>query len=94
MSIPPLGDAPAIFWSVQSSMLPPDPGIAQEAKMNVLRTLLFDFAASDGGGQMIEYALIGALVAVASVTAMTNFGKKDLLKLYTNIGTDFKKDVK
>ncbi|MGC2621334.1 MAG: hypothetical protein WA414_19980 [Acidobacteriaceae bacterium] len=62
--------------------------------MNVLRIMLLELAASDGGGQMIEYALLGALVAVASVTAMTNFGKKDLLKLYTTIGTNFKKDVK
>jgi Flp pilus assembly pilin Flp len=62
--------------------------------MKEFRAMVWDLAASECGGEMIEYALLGAFAALASVTAVTNFGKKDLLKLYTTIGTNFKKGVK
>lgn len=44
-----------------------------------LRTLLFE----DAGQDVIEYALLAALVALAAFAAMHNFGKK--------LGTDYTK---
>ncbi|HEX3660370.1 MAG TPA: Flp family type IVb pilin [Acidobacteriaceae bacterium] len=46
-----------------------------------LRSLLFEEAGQD----VIEYALLAALVALAAFAAMHNFGKK-LGKDYTRIG--------
>lgn len=45
------------------------------------RTLLFD----DSGQDVIEYALLGALIALAAFAAMHTFGTK-LGKDYTKIG--------
>ena len=46
-----------------------------------LQALLLD----EGGQDLIEYALLGALLALAAFAAMHNFGKK-LGKEYTKIG--------
>jgi Flp pilus assembly pilin Flp len=46
-----------------------------------LRTLRFD----DAGQDVIEYALLGALIALAVFAAMPNFGMK-LSRGYTRIG--------
>ncbi|HEX4005234.1 MAG TPA: Flp family type IVb pilin [Acidobacteriaceae bacterium] len=62
--------------------------------MERISEVLAAFARSESGGNLIEYALLAALVAIACVSTLETFGKKDLLKTFTTVGTDFKKAVK
>jgi Flp pilus assembly pilin Flp len=52
------------------------------------------FVCDEAGGDLIEYSLMAALVALVCASAVGTFGKNHLLKEFTTIGNDFKKDVK
>lgn len=53
-----------------------------------LRELWLDESGMDNA----EYALIAALVAVAAIVTVKDFGKKSVAKEYNTISTDFIKD--
>jgi Flp pilus assembly pilin Flp len=55
---------------------------------------LHSLAVSESGADMLEYALIAALVALLTLNAVAEFGDKHLLKLYTDLAKDFKSAVK
>jgi Flp pilus assembly pilin Flp len=59
-----------------------------------IRRMLGALVSAEDGGELIEYALLAALVALATIKSVEAFGKKDVLKLLTTIGTDFRKSVK
>lgn len=54
-----------------------------------LRNLLSD----DSGQDLVEYALLAALIGLSAMAAMHKFDKK-LSTDYTRIGTNFKKATK
>ncbi|HTW49112.1 MAG TPA: hypothetical protein VMD92_14265 [Acidobacteriaceae bacterium] len=56
--------------------------------------LLVSLVVSDCGGDVIEYALLAALIAITTIKAVSTFGDKHLLKYYTTIATDLQKDFK
>lgn len=53
--------------------------------MNVTQTRLQTFLLGEAGQDVVEYALLAALIALASFAAMHSFGRK-LGRDYTTIG--------
>ena len=54
--------------------------------MTNMKQLLNNLINEDSGQDLIEYALVAALVGLAAVTAMTSVGKT-ISNIFTNIGT-------
>jgi Flp pilus assembly pilin Flp len=49
---------------------------------------------SECGGDVIEYALLTALLALIAIEGLNTLANKHLLKLYNNIATELGKDFK
>jgi Flp pilus assembly pilin Flp len=62
--------------------------------MRRLPNLLVSLVVSECGGDVIEYALLTALVAIIAVNAFSLFATRHLLKFYNTIATDLGKDFK
>lgn len=56
----------------------------------MIKKHLLALLSDDRGQDLIEYALLGALIALSAMAAMGKFGTK-LSKDYTNIGKAIKK---
>jgi Flp pilus assembly pilin Flp len=57
-------------------------------------SLLLSLFLSENGGELIEYALLAALIAIAAIKGLSDFGDKHLLKFYKTIGSDLQKDFR
>ena len=62
--------------------------------MKRFANLLVSLAESECGGDVLEYALLAALLAIVVIKSLTLFGDKRVLKLYTTLATDLQKDFK
>lgn len=62
--------------------------------MRRLADLLVSLVVSECGGDVIEYALLSALIALIAVNAFSLFATRHLLKFYNSIATDLAKNLK
>lgn len=54
--------------------------------MNYMRTLMTDLLRDDSGQDLIEYALVAALIALGAVVAIGTLGN-DISNLFNNVGS-------
>lgn len=54
--------------------------------MNYMRTLMTDLLRDESGQDLIEYALVAALIALGAVVAIGSLGN-DISKLFNSVGT-------